>query len=36
MTNNVLMSFGDSTKSVQFSKSRKAFNGTLYYWEINK
>lgn len=36
MTNNVLMSFDDSTKSVQFSKSRKAFNGTLYYWEINK
>lgn len=36
MTNNVLMSFDDSSKSVQYSKSRNAFNGTLYYWEIKK
>ena len=36
MTNNVLMCFDNSAQSVQYSKSRKAFNGTLYYWEINK
>ena len=36
MTNNVLMCFGDSSKNIQYSKSRKAFGGTLYYWEISK
>lgn len=36
MTNNVLMRFADSASSVQFSESRQAFNGTLYYWEILK
>lgn len=36
LTNNVLMNFCDSSKSEQFSKSRRAFNGTLYFWEINK
>lgn len=36
MTNNVLLFFDDYTRSVQFSKSHKAFNGTLYYWTIKK
>ena len=36
MTNNVLMRFDSPQGSEQFSMSRKAFNGTLYYWKINK
>ena len=36
MTNSVLISFDSSDRSTQFSQSRKAFNGTLYYWEIRK
>lgn len=36
MTNNVLMDFDRPSSSVQFSTSRKAFNGTLYFWEITK
>ncbi len=36
MTNNVLMSFSNPSGSVQFSNTRKAFNGTLYFWNIEK
>ncbi|MBO7617878.1 MAG: hypothetical protein J6T22_11785 [Bacteroidales bacterium] len=36
MTNSVLMTFDRPADSIQFSTSRKAFNGTLYFWEINK
>lgn len=36
MTNSVLMSFNNPSESVQFSNARKAFNGTLYFWDIVK
>ena len=36
MTNSVLLCFNNPTQSIQFSLSRNAFRGTLYYWEINK
>ena len=36
LTNNVMLSFDSYTKGCQFSEERTAFNGTLYYWEINK
>lgn len=36
MTNSVLMCFANPSDSIQYSISRKAFNGTLYFWEIIK
>lgn len=36
MTNSVLMVFDRPISSIQFSTSRKSFNGTLYFWEIKK
>lgn len=36
LTNNVMLSFDSYDKGCQFSEKRTAFNGTLYYWEVNK